>query len=112
MSIWFGLKSGCDSFEVWYVPRLNNLDADHLAWITSSRAPTLLDVIIEMLSKPSVKSVESVSEVNQVVIDEPDQEPVYDWIHPIKMFLENYRCFFVGKNRVVKIAHSSFKMVL
>jgi hypothetical protein len=112
MSIWFGLKSGCDSFEAWYVPRLNNLDADHLAWITSSRAPTLLDVIIEMLSKPSVKSVESVSEVDQVVIDEPDQEPVYDWIHPIKMFLENYRCFFVGKNRVVKTARSSFKMVL
>jgi hypothetical protein len=23
------------------------------------------------------------------VIDEPEQEPVYDWIHPIKMFLEN-----------------------
>jgi ribonuclease HI len=29
-----------DGFEVRYVPRLNNRDADHLAWIASSRAPT------------------------------------------------------------------------
>jgi ribonuclease HI len=29
-----------DGFEVRYVPRLNNCDADHLAWIASSRAPT------------------------------------------------------------------------
>jgi hypothetical protein len=47
-----------DEFEVQYVPRLDNRDADHLAWITSSRAPTPLDVIIEKLSKPSVKVVE------------------------------------------------------
>jgi ribonuclease HI len=43
-----------DGFEVQYVPHLNNRDADHLAWIASSRAPTPLDVIIEMLIKPSV----------------------------------------------------------
>jgi hypothetical protein len=49
----------------------------------------LEEVIIEKLSKPSVKSVESVSEVDLMVIDEPDQEPVYDLMHPIKMFLEN-----------------------
>jgi hypothetical protein len=24
-----------------------------------------------------------------MVIDEPDQEPAYDWINPIKMFLDN-----------------------
>jgi hypothetical protein len=29
-----------DGFEVRYVPRLDNRDADHLAWIASSRAPT------------------------------------------------------------------------
>jgi ribonuclease HI len=43
-----------DGFEVQYVPHLNNRDANHLAWIASSRPPTPLDVIIEMLIKPSV----------------------------------------------------------
>jgi hypothetical protein len=41
-----------DEFEVRYVPRLNNHDANHLA---SSRAPTPSNVIIERLSKPLVK---------------------------------------------------------
>jgi hypothetical protein len=36
-----------DDFEVRYVPRLDNHDTDHLAWIASSRAPIPLDVIIE-----------------------------------------------------------------
>jgi hypothetical protein len=36
-----------DGFEVQYVPQLNNCDADHLAWIASSRAPTPLDAIIK-----------------------------------------------------------------
>jgi hypothetical protein len=35
-----------DGFEVWYVPRLENYDVDHLAWIASSRTPTLPDVSI------------------------------------------------------------------
>jgi hypothetical protein len=43
-----------DEFEVRYVPRLDNHDVDHLAWIASSRAPTPPDVIVERLSKPSV----------------------------------------------------------
>jgi hypothetical protein len=70
-----------DGFEVWYVPCLDNRDAGHLAWITSSRAPTPLDVFIEKLSKLSVKPVEVVNEaINQdlMVIDEPEQEPVYN----------------------------------
>jgi hypothetical protein len=25
-----------------------------------------------------------------MVIDEPEQEPVYDWMYPIRMFLENH----------------------
>jgi ribonuclease HI len=61
-------------FEVRYVPRLDNCDADHLAWIASSRAQTPLDVIIEKLSKPSVRLVEAVNEVIEqdlMVIDEP-----------------------------------------
>jgi hypothetical protein len=35
-----------DGFEVRYVPRLDNRDVDHLAWISSSRAPIPSDVIV------------------------------------------------------------------
>jgi hypothetical protein len=62
-----------DGFEVWYIPRLDNRDAVHLAWIASSRAPTLPDVIIKKLSKPSVKAAESSEaaiEQDMMVIDE------------------------------------------
>jgi hypothetical protein len=61
--------------------------------IASSRAPTPLDIIIKKLLKPSVKPTESTCKVidqDLMVIDEPDQEPVYDWMQPIKMFLENH----------------------
>jgi hypothetical protein len=44
-----------NGFKVRYVPHLDNHDADHLAWIASSRAPTPPDVIVEGLFKPSVK---------------------------------------------------------
>jgi hypothetical protein len=62
-----------DGFEVWYVPRLDNHNADHLAWIASSRAPTPPDVIIKRLSKPSVKPEASTSkaEPELMIIDEP-----------------------------------------
>jgi hypothetical protein len=52
----------------------------------------LPDVIVEKLSRPSVKTIESseaTDEWGMMVIDEPEQEPVYDWMHSIKMFLEN-----------------------
>jgi hypothetical protein len=81
-------------FEVRCVPRLDNCDVDHLTWIASSRAPTPPDVIVEKQSKPSVKPVEVASEaINQdmMVIDEPEQEPTYDWMSSIKMFLDNQR---------------------
>jgi hypothetical protein len=81
-----------DELEVQYVPRLDNCDVDHLAWIASSRAPSPRDVIIEKLSKPSVKTAESSERAIRhglMVIDEPEQESMYDWMHPIKMFLEN-----------------------
>jgi hypothetical protein len=69
-------------FEVWYVPRLDNRDADHLGWIASSSAPTTLDVIIEKLSKPSVKPEKSTNKAESelMVIDELAQQPVYDWM--------------------------------
>jgi hypothetical protein len=78
-----------DGFEIWYVPHLDNWDADHLAWISPSRAPTPSDVIIERLTKPTVKPVEPADEANLMVIDRLDQEPAYDWMNPIRMFLEN-----------------------
>jgi hypothetical protein len=70
-----------DEFEVWYVPRMDNRNVDHIAWIISSRAPTPPDVIIEKLSKPSVRPTEediNAAKPNLMVIDEPEQEPVYD----------------------------------
>jgi hypothetical protein len=72
-----------------YVPHLDNHDIDHLALIPSSRASTLPDVIVEKLSKHSVKPTEPVSEVDLMVIDEPNQELAYDWMNSIKMFLDN-----------------------
>jgi hypothetical protein len=81
-----------NEFEVRYVPRLDNCDSDHLVWIASSRAPTPLDVIIEKLTKPSVRPAEEsidVAKPDQMVIDESDQGLAYDWMSPIKMFLDN-----------------------
>jgi hypothetical protein len=71
---------------------LDNHDADHLAWIASSRAPTPLDVIVDKLSKPLVKPEASTSEaawIDLMVIDEPAQQPAYDWMIPIRTFLDN-----------------------
>jgi hypothetical protein len=79
-------------FEAWYVPRLDNHDADHLAWIASSRAPTPSDIIIEKLTKPSVRPAEEVIDAAKpylMVIDKPKQGLAYDWMNPIKMFLDN-----------------------
>jgi hypothetical protein len=86
------MENFLDGFEFRCIPRLGNHDTDHLAWIASSRAPTPPDVIIEKLSEPSVKPVEQVDEATKqdlMVINEPEQEPAYDWMHPIKSFLEN-----------------------
>jgi hypothetical protein len=86
-----GIEKFLDGFEVWYVPRLDNRGIAHLAWIASSRAPTLLDIIIKKLSKPSIKPAEEDTEAapDLMVIDDPEQEPVCDWMNPIKIFLEN-----------------------
>jgi hypothetical protein len=78
-----------DGFEVQYVPCLDNHDADHLAWIASSRAPTPPDVIVVKLSKPSVKPAKSISEVDLMVIDGSDQELAFDWMNLIRMCLNN-----------------------
>jgi ribonuclease HI len=64
-----------DGFEVRHVPRLDNRDTDHLAWIASSSAPTPPDVIVVRLSKPLVKPEESTSKVGLelMIIDETTQ---------------------------------------
>jgi hypothetical protein len=55
------------------VSRLDNRDADYLAWIASSRAPTPPDVIIEKLTKPSVKAAETLKETDLMIIDGVEQ---------------------------------------
>jgi hypothetical protein len=81
-----------DGIEVRYVPRLDNRNADYLAWIASSRAPTPPNVIVEKLSKPSVKPEESIheeTEVDLMVINELAQQVAYDWMSPIRAYLDN-----------------------
>jgi hypothetical protein len=80
-----------DEFEVWYVPYLDNRDADHLDCLASSRAPTPPDVIVHKLSKPLVKSEESIckAEPELMIIDEPAQQPAYDWMSLIRAYLDN-----------------------
>jgi hypothetical protein len=80
-----------DGFKVRYVPRLDNRNADHLAWIASSRALTPPDAIVERLSKPLVKSEASTSktEPELMIIDNPVQQPAYDWMSLIRAYLDN-----------------------
>jgi ribonuclease HI len=78
-----------DGFEVPYVPRPNNWDTDHIAWIASSKAPIPSDVIVEKLTKPSIKSVETLRETNLMIIDGAEQQPKLDWMSPIKAYLDN-----------------------
>jgi hypothetical protein len=67
------LEKFFDGFEVRCVPRLDNRDADYLARITSSRAPTLPDVILERLVKLSIEATEPSKDTCLMVIDGPDQ---------------------------------------
>jgi transposase InsO family protein len=78
-----------DGFKVWYVPRLDNRDTDHLAWIASSRASIPSEVIVEKLTKPSIKSEETLRETNLMIIDGAEQQPEIDWMSPIKAYLDN-----------------------
>jgi hypothetical protein len=83
------MKKFFDGFEVRYVPRLDNRDADHLTWIASSRTPTPPDIIVVKLSKLSVKPAEPINEADLMVIDGPDQAPTFDWMNLIRIFLSN-----------------------
>jgi ribonuclease HI len=83
------LEKFIDGFEVRYVPRLDNRDADHLAWIASSRAATPPYVIFERLAKPSVKETKPSEDTCVMVIDGPDQQSGGDWMSQIRSYLEN-----------------------
>jgi hypothetical protein len=76
-------------FEVRYIPHLDNRDTDHLAWIASSRAPILSDVIVEKLTKPSIKLVEMLRETDLMIINGAEQQLEIDWMSPIKVYLDN-----------------------
>jgi hypothetical protein len=79
-----------NGFEVRYAPCLDNCDANHLAWIASSRASTPPNIIIERLTKPSVRPAGEAVDATKpdlMVIDE--LKPGLDWMSPIKMFLDN-----------------------
>jgi hypothetical protein len=76
-------------FEVRYVPCLDNRNADHLAWIASSRASIPSEVIVEKLTRPSVKLEETLRETNLMIIDGAEQQPEMDWMSPIKAYLDN-----------------------
>jgi hypothetical protein len=62
---------------------------DHLAWIAPSRAPIPSDVIVEKLTKPSIKSVETLRETDLMIIDGVEQQLEIDWMSPIKVYLDN-----------------------
>jgi hypothetical protein len=83
------LEKFFDSFEVQYVPCLDNRDADHLAWIASSRALTPPDVIVEKLTKPSVKAAEPIEKADLIIIYGTEQQLAYDWMSLIKAYLDN-----------------------
>jgi hypothetical protein len=84
------MKKFFDGFKVRYVSHLDNRDADHLAWIASSRAPIPSDVIIEKLIKPSVKAVETLRGTYLMIIDGAEQQSEIDWMSPIKAYLDNH----------------------
>jgi hypothetical protein len=85
---------------------MDNRDADHLAWIASSRAPTPPDVILERLAKPSVKTIEPSEDTGFMVIDGPDQQSGCDWMSQIRSYLEN-RLLADDDAEIERIAHKS-----
>jgi hypothetical protein len=51
--------------------------------------PIPSDIIIEKLTKPSVKAVETLREVDLMIIDGAEQQPEIDWMSPIKAYMDN-----------------------
>jgi hypothetical protein len=57
------------------------------------------------LVKPTESTNEAIGQ-DLMVFDKPEQEPVYDWIHPIKMFLQNQPPSD-NNAKIERIAHKS-----
>jgi hypothetical protein len=75
------MEKSFDGFKVHHVPRLDKKDADHQACVTWSRAPTLPDMIIERLSKPSVNpKLQNTEPTDLMVIDGEKPDPADDWM--------------------------------
>jgi hypothetical protein len=51
--------------------------------------PPPLDVIIEKLTKPSVKAAETLKETDLMINDGAEQQSETDWMRPIKAYLDN-----------------------
>jgi hypothetical protein len=51
--------------------------------------PIPSDIIIEKLTKPSVKAVETLREVDLMIIDGAEQQLEIDWMSPIKAYMDN-----------------------
>jgi hypothetical protein len=51
--------------------------------------PISSDVIVEKLIKPSIKSVETLREMDLMIIDGAKQQSEIDWMSPIKAYLNN-----------------------
>jgi hypothetical protein len=51
--------------------------------------PIPSDVIVEKLTKPSIKSVETLRETDLMIIDGAEQQPEVDWMSPIRAYLDN-----------------------
>jgi transposase InsO family protein len=66
------------------------------------------DVIIEKLTKPSIKSVETLRETGLMIIDGAEQQPEVDWMSPIKAYLDN-QPISDDNTEIERIAHK-FKM--
>jgi hypothetical protein len=93
-------------FEVRYVPRLDNRNGDHLAWIAMSRALIPSDVIIEKLTKPLVKAVEPLREADLMIIDGAKLQSEIDSMSPIKAYLDN-RPISDDNMEIERIVHKS-----
>jgi hypothetical protein len=47
------------------------------------------NVIVEKMTKPSIKSVETLRETDLMIIDGAEQQPEVDWMSPIRAYLDN-----------------------
>jgi hypothetical protein len=63
-------------------------DTPH-ACIASSRALIPSDASVKKLTKPSIKSVETLRDIDLMIIDGAKQQPEKDWMSPIKAYLDN-----------------------